>query len=313
MERPRSSLAVSLGPASSTIDLAPLPGVRAEALPAAGQEPNSHVRRPDSLVNLGSCWIPPTCWAIPACRWGRARYNPLNAAMAGLPPNVRTQANGDKLTAVRELWQVPSFKRAVLALMTLPRHVLDGLATEQNLADLEPVDPLDVGEDWDAATSALRTLYSFARSDSVDSVIADIRVVLAERDNADQYDVGVSLLPVLLAPRESFDRHQRYKRAREMALPQILEFAINIQLTTVDPGPESSSPVELVPLIVMRIVFDEAVLGGEAVSMSVPIEVMESMRHEMGSLREKYEHLVKTLPQELLKPEAYIPWPEHEL
>jgi hypothetical protein len=135
---------------------------------------------------------------------------------------------------------------------------------------------------------------------------------LATSDNASQYDVGVSLLPALLAQRESFDRRLRYKRAREMMLPQILESTISIQLKAVDSALGSSSPVELVPLIVMRIDFDEPVLGSESITVSMGVDVMESMRLDIAALREQYQHLVKLLPNELLKSEAYLVWPQEQ-
>jgi hypothetical protein len=214
------------------------------------------------------------------------------------------------LTAVLELWSLPTFERAVLALLTLPRSVLVGLAAEENLAKPDPIEPLSEPENWAPATTALRTLYGFARTDGIESVVADLHTLLAKRDNVGEYEVGLSLLPSLLVKRESFDRHQRYKRTREMTLPQVVESSVGIQLKAISPTAGSSSPVELVPLIVMRLDFDEPVLGSESITVSIPVGVLESMRIEISSMREKYEHIVESLPDDLLKPEAYLAWPQ---
>lgn len=214
------------------------------------------------------------------------------------------------MSAVKELWTVYTFQRALRALLQLPAQTLQALEAESDLHEPLATDASrPTGEDWEAATAALRTLYRFARTDGVSEVVADVREVIARDLTLDDYDTGLQHLPRLLTEREAYDLQQHYRQLRAQAFPQIIDSQVALHFQAVDVAGKGPSPAELVPLILLRMTFDEPVLGSDSLTISIPIEELLSLSKEIDQLQVKYHFIARSLGTSLLPPEASLQWP----
>lgn len=202
---------------------------------------------------------------------------------------------------------MPSFQRALKRLTTAPSDSLASLANEQDLSAAVTPPPKEMTEgQWQAAVAALRTLYQIARDEGAEAVVADVRRILSTSDVDERAQPALELLPQLLAPRAEFDRRQIYQNARTFALPQVTGVSVTVDFRTVDVPQGDSKRVELVPLLAVRLDFDEHIFGSDSLTVALTEESYESLRQQLDDLPGRYEQVTAELPEQILRPEARL-------
>ncbi|MGX7680671.1 hypothetical protein ACSMXN_17430 [Jatrophihabitans sp. DSM 45814] len=204
------------------------------------------------------------------------------------------------MSAIRELWLAPTFKRSAIRLLKLPTAMLDELVLSRDLT-VEGVEPGT--DDW-LALQALRTMYDAARDSSVSEVVEDVTSLA--RDESEDLGVapGLAALSALLETRPMFERRRQISRLRAFAHPQVEVLNLDLDFRAVDF--ETNDKTELVPMITMQLAFDEPVAGVNSITVGISEATLDGLSEAVDRVRRQYTTVSGTLQAELLAEDSQL-------
>jgi hypothetical protein len=195
------------------------------------------------------------------------------------------------LTELQQLWSYPAFQAAVGSLLRLPVGQLQHLAEAPDLTDVTPVDGVEADADWESALAALQTLYPLARAVGANEVVDELRSLTADLgDTGGSFETNLEILPSVLAERPFFERRNRFARVRTYALPQVTRSAVDLDFRAVE-----SDALAMIPMVSMRLEFDEPVAGVNSLTVGLPPESLAALSEQITELLSRYEAAIEAL------------------
>jgi len=201
------------------------------------------------------------------------------------------------LSQLYDLWRITSFRRAVGALLDLDEATVSELR-QRRAADpgSSPPPGLQVDEAiWKDAVAALGALYDLAAGLGVSSVVTE----LAELMGLDpQSDSRMKLLLTWLQPTRHDSETQSALRAQASFLPVLTSASATVDFRTTEVANEGD--LKLVPVLVVRVNFDEPVSGSEAIVFQVNPAGLNEVIQKLQEALTQADTLTAQLPDGLV-------------
>lgn len=132
-------------------------------------------------------------------------------------------------------------------------------------------------DDWSAVVGSIRVAYEISRRESVEGVINDVADTF-------QWSEGEPELVALASALKENPQAERIidgARRRDALLPNVLGVDVSIDLRVVSDA--SSDAIDVAPIAVVRINFDEHVAGQDAVFFQVPVGRLRELAESFTS------------------------------
>jgi len=144
-------------------------------------------------------------------------------------------------------------------------------------------------EDWAGIIASVRFAYKSAVQDGLEPVLQDIREQMTDLSEDD-----LAFLSEVLTPDPAIDRRQEGVRVREGFLPNLVGASLTLDLRVIDPQVSAGTDVEVVPVAMMRLLFDEPVAGQEAVTFQLAGPTLEAFSEDLLQLRSSFNAISAT-------------------
>jgi hypothetical protein len=200
------------------------------------------------------------------------------------------------VSELSELWRVSSFRQAVRTLLDLDEAAVSVLQ-QRNPVDAGPP-PAELAVDaaaWTESAAAIRTLYQLAARIGVSNLVSEL-AELVGTDPAS--NPRLAALLTWLEPRQEDVEAEAIDRAQTSMLPVLTSASATIDFRVVDVANEAG--LRLVPVLVIRLTFDEHVAGNDAIVFQVGPGEVDQFVDELQLARTRASELSLQIPPGLV-------------
>jgi hypothetical protein len=200
------------------------------------------------------------------------------------------------VSELSELWRISSFRQAVRTLLALDEATLSALR-QRSPVDAGPP-PSDLAVDaaaWTESAAALRTLYQLAAQMGVTSLVSELAELAGEDQSTNPRLTG---LLTWLEPRPEDTEAEATDRALASMLPVLTAASATVDFRMAEVANEGG--LRLVPILVVRLTFDEHVAGSDAIVFQISPAELDRVMQELESARTKANDLASQLPKGLV-------------
>jgi hypothetical protein len=206
-----------------------------------------------------------------------------------------------------QLWLSAAFQRAVRELLLVPPETLASLHDSDTRSE-EPPGNLtrNVGA---GATAAHQTLYTLARDHTARDVVDRLVELAPDLGLTENKDLRVALLDALQFDPEK-ERRVAFEDAEQEFMPMLTRVQSYLDLRAVSPPSEHDEQdlgerVELLPVLIARLTFDEPIGGSESITIQVPWRHIAALLEQIPALRAQRAALRNVLPHRLTRAAAW--------
>jgi hypothetical protein len=202
-------------------------------------------------------------------------------------------------TFFRQLWKLPGFRRSFRAIEGLPPESLSilkaGLEGDRTLEELAgDVSAAEV-ERLRAALSALTTLRGIRDTEGLPALLEDISQTVGQQGASASKVIEEILVE---SPQEALQR--RIEDVQRSGLPVLTRLSVDVDLRVAAPEGTGQSDFGLVPVLIIRLEFDETIAGQDAIVFQVTEEEVDEFTMIISSANKLRKEVVKQLPSNLL-------------
>jgi len=198
-----------------------------------------------------------------------------------------------------DLWKLSGFRNSFAALQTLtPEGVsilmqavegsgnLDDLAADRSSSEL---DQLRI------ALPVLRTLRGIRDADGLGALLDDI-----EANAGPASEPAKKAIEAILAETPAEARQRRINYVQRSALPVLTRLSVDVDLRAASSGANSDEDFGLVPVLVVRLEFDENVAGSDAIVFQVTEEDAAELVKTIARTTKLRKEILSRVPDDLL-------------
>lgn len=199
----------------------------------------------------------------------------------------------------RGLWRIAGFRSSFASLNALSEERIEAISKafkeEEDLGLLSATLTGDEGDHVQHSVSVLQTLSRVRDQDGIEDLVADVEALAG--------DAGIKAAHVIRTvlredPQQA--ERRRYEIAQHSGLPVLVSMSVEVDFRVAPPLSGTSDQPKLVPVLIVRLVFDEEVGGQDA----IVFQVDEQRVGDLSSMLEKADGLrssvLKLLPESLV-------------
>ena len=177
------------------------------------------------------------------------------------------------MTAVEALMNLSSFQTAVRRILEIADSRGDDLRASLVNPTSAPTTEDESSPGWFEAERAFAILYETAGRESLEGVLSDVAGGLKDEPDLEN-------LRRLLRPVEAFDQRVAATRHRDAFLPVLVASSVSLDFRVIPPPQDKI----LLPVVTVRLSFDESVGGNESIVFQIPIDGLKNITREFSTL-----------------------------
>jgi len=199
------------------------------------------------------------------------------------------------MTALRPTLRLAGFQSSLKQALEVDNRTI---AAESLKRDVPRPERLS-DDDWVGLQAAIRFAYQAASQDGVEAVIEDVKRVMKDDLTSDDLDA----LQAIVTQSDVVDRRQQGLRVRDGFLPSLVGASLTLDLRVIEPTDPQEGGVEVAPVVLARLEFDEQVAGQEGIVFQMTGATLDEFTEDLLKLRKGLSFLTSQVTPTIRVPD----------